>query len=163
MASRGGRRSCGIPARTCTCTESATRVPGAKWAMSPSASRRPNAPSRWPSISGARWGSGRRANPPSAFAASKRYRDPQEASMMTFRRIATPFALMAALLAFAAVAADRRETRPVTGFTGIALSAPINVELVQGDIESLVLEGDEAELAEIETVVEQGVLKIGAK
>jgi Putative auto-transporter adhesin, head GIN domain len=83
--------------------------------------------------------------------------------MMTFPRIAAPFALMAALLAFAAVAADRRETRPVTGFTGIALSAPINVELVQGDTESLVLEGDEATLAEIETVVEQGVLKIGTK
>jgi len=80
--------------------------------------------------------------------------------MMTFRRIATPFALMATLLALAAVAADRRETRPVSGFTGIALSAPINVELVQGDTESLVLEGDEAALADIETVAEQGVLKI---
>jgi Putative auto-transporter adhesin, head GIN domain len=80
--------------------------------------------------------------------------------MMTFRRIAAPFALMAAFLAFAATAADRRETRPVSGFTGIALSAPINVDLVQGDAESLVLEGDESALAEIETVVEQGVLKI---
>jgi hypothetical protein len=77
-----------------------------------------------------------------------------------FRRIATAFALMIAFLAFCAMAADKRETRPVSGFTGIALFAPINVELVQGDIESLVLEGDQATLAEIETVVEQGVLKI---
>jgi hypothetical protein len=83
--------------------------------------------------------------------------------MMTLRRIAAPFALMATFLAFAAMAADRRETRPVSGFTGIALSAPINVELVQGDTESLVLEGDEAALAEIETVVESGVLKIRTK
>ncbi|HEY4997930.1 MAG TPA: head GIN domain-containing protein [Usitatibacter sp.] len=80
--------------------------------------------------------------------------------MSTLRRIATPFALMAAFVAFATLAADRRETRPVAGFTGIALAAPINVELVQGDTESLVLEGDEAALAELETVVEQGVLKI---
>ncbi|HEX7466624.1 MAG TPA: DUF2807 domain-containing protein, partial [Usitatibacter sp.] len=80
--------------------------------------------------------------------------------MNTFRRIVAPFALMSAFLAFAAMAADKRETRPVSGFTGIALAAPINVELVQGDTESLVLEGDEATLAEIETVVEQGVLKI---
>lgn len=80
--------------------------------------------------------------------------------MNTLHRIATPFALMSAFLAFAAMAADKRETRPVSGFTGIALSAPLNVELVQGDTESLVLEGDEATLAEIETVVEQGVLKI---
>jgi len=78
----------------------------------------------------------------------------------TLRRIATPFVLMSAFLAFSAIAADKRETRPVSGFTGISLAAPINVQLVQADAESLVLEGDEATLAEIETVVEQGVLKI---
>jgi hypothetical protein len=83
--------------------------------------------------------------------------------MNTIRRIATPIALMSAFLAFAALAADRSETRPVSGFTGIALAAPIKVDLVQGDSESLVLDGDEAALAEIETVVEQGVLKIRTK
>jgi hypothetical protein len=80
--------------------------------------------------------------------------------MKTLRRIVTPLALMSAFLAFAAMAADKHETRAVSGFTGIALAAPINIELVQGDTESLVLEGDEAALAEIETIVEQGVLKI---
>jgi hypothetical protein len=75
-------------------------------------------------------------------------------------RIAAPFTLVTTLLASFAMAADKSETRPVSGFTGIALAAPINVELVQADTESLVLEGDEATLAEIETVVEQGVLKI---
>jgi hypothetical protein len=80
--------------------------------------------------------------------------------MNTLRHIAAPFVFMTVFLAWAAVAADKRETRPVSGFTGISLAAPIKVELVQGDTESLVLEGDEATLAEIETVVEQGVLKI---
>jgi Putative auto-transporter adhesin, head GIN domain len=83
--------------------------------------------------------------------------------MMTFRRIAAPFALMAAFLSVTAMAADRRETRPVPGFTGIALSAPVSVELVQDDSQSVALEGDEAALAEIETVVESGVLKIRTK
>ena len=70
---------------------------------------------------------------------------------------------MAACVALAASAADRRETRPVSGFTRIALAAPIKVELTQGDTESLVLEGDESALAEIETVVEHGTLKIRTK
>lgn len=80
--------------------------------------------------------------------------------MNTFRRIVAAFALMGAFVAFAALGADRRETRAVTGFTGLALSAPIHVELVQGDTEGLVLDGDEAALAELEATVEQGVLKI---
>jgi hypothetical protein len=80
--------------------------------------------------------------------------------MNTLRRIAIPFALMTAVVAFAAYSADRRENRDVHGFTGVALAAPIKVELVQGDTESLVLEGDEAALAELETIVENGVLRI---
>lgn len=79
--------------------------------------------------------------------------------MNPLARIAAAFALMTAVVALA-VAADRRETRAVSGFSGIALAAPIRVEIVQGDRESLVLEGDEAALAELETVVERGVLTI---
>jgi hypothetical protein len=104
-------------------------------------------------------------NPCSALAASNGYLDPQESSMnmISLHRFTLAPALIAALLAFPATAADRSETRPVSGFTGIALGAPIKVELVQGDTESLVLQGDEALLADIETVVEQGVLKIRTK
>jgi hypothetical protein len=80
--------------------------------------------------------------------------------MNAYRRIAVPFALMAALVACAAMAANRSEQRPASGFTAITLAAPIHVELVQGDTESLTLEGDEDALAELETVVEDGVLKI---
>ena len=70
-----------------------------------------------------------------------------------------------ALLAASATAfaADKRETRPVTPFTSISLSAPVKLELVQGDSESLALEGDESVLAEIETLVEDGTLKIRTK
>jgi hypothetical protein len=70
-----------------------------------------------------------------------------------------------ALLATGAVAfaADKRETRAVTPFTTISLSAPLKLELVQGESESLSLEGDESALAEIETVVEDGTLKIRTK
>lgn len=79
--------------------------------------------------------------------------------MKTAARIASAFLLMAAFVALA-VAADRRESRPLAGFNAIALSAPIKVEVTQGEAETLALEGDEAALADLETVVEQGVLHI---
>jgi hypothetical protein len=60
--------------------------------------------------------------------------------------------------AFAASAADKREVRNVSGFDGLGVSAPIRVELKQGDVESLVVEGDENALAELETYVERGSL-----
>jgi hypothetical protein len=80
--------------------------------------------------------------------------------MPAFARVCALFAVTTACVALAASAADRRETRPVSGFTGIALSAPIKVQFTQADTESLTLEGDAAALAEIETIVEQGTLKI---
>ena len=61
-------------------------------------------------------------------------------------------------LAFAASAADKRETRDVSGFDGLGVSAPIRVELKQGDAESLVVEGEESALAELESYVERGSL-----
>jgi putative autotransporter adhesin-like protein len=62
-----------------------------------------------------------------------------------------------------AVAADRRETRNVPEFSAIGLSAPIVVKITQADSDSLVLEGDERDLDQIETWVENRTLKIRAK
>ena len=69
-------------------------------------------------------------------------------------------ALLVACASLPLAAADRRDTRPVSGFDAIALSAPVHLTLIQGDSEGLVLEGDEADLAQIDTVVENGTLKI---
>ena len=52
------------------------------------------------------------------------------------------------------------ESRAVSGFTGIGLSIPGRVEITQGDRESLSITADDNLLAEIETVVERGTLKI---
>jgi hypothetical protein len=72
--------------------------------------------------------------------------------------------LAAALLALGAAlpaeSADRSESRDVSNFTGIALSAPIKVELVLGDRDSLLFEGDEAVIGALETAVEDGTLRI---
>lgn len=71
--------------------------------------------------------------------------------------------LVASLLLLAAglaQAADRRETRPVTPFTALSLAAPIDVELDQGERESLVIEGPEDMVAAIETRVEGGTLEL---
>jgi hypothetical protein len=80
--------------------------------------------------------------------------------MSTLARFALPLALVTACAALSASAAERRETRAVSGFTTVALAAPIKLQLTQGDSEGLVLEGEEAALADLESVVEQGVLKI---
>ena len=82
--------------------------------------------------------------------------------MSLLTRLAIPLALMTTLVAVAVtgLAADRSETRAVSAFTAIALAASLKVDVVQGAAERLVLEGDERALADLETVVEQGVLKI---
>ena len=83
--------------------------------------------------------------------------------MRTAFRQAAVIAAFAACLSLDAAAADRRETRPVAGFSAIELSAPLKLELIQGDTESLVVEGDERALADLETVVEKGSLILRAK
>ncbi len=80
--------------------------------------------------------------------------------MSIVSRLALPLAVMSAIVAVAVPAADRRETRAVGGFNAISLAAPVKVDVTQGDSESLVVEGDEAALAELETVVEQSTLRI---
>jgi hypothetical protein len=72
-------------------------------------------------------------------------------------------ALLLASIAMTAAAADRHETRPVSGFHAVSLAAPINLEVVQGDAEGLTLDGDEKMIADLETFVENGTLKIRNK
>lgn len=67
------------------------------------------------------------------------------------------------LAATAAHAADKRETRPATQFHAVWISAPVKLEVVQGDTEGLVLQGDERALADIESFVEGNVLKVRVK
>jgi len=78
------------------------------------------------------------------------------------RPLSSRAALVPAFMAFAlaAVAADTRETRHVTEFTAVSLSAPIDVHVTQGAAPSLTLEGDPEALARLETVVEGNRLKI---
>lgn len=52
------------------------------------------------------------------------------------------------------------ESRSVAAFTGIALSLPGKVEVVQGSPASVTVEADDNLLPEIETVVEDGKLRI---
>jgi Putative auto-transporter adhesin, head GIN domain len=83
--------------------------------------------------------------------------------MSALPRLPAALGMIAACAALSVAAADRRENRPVAGFSAIELSAPLKLELVQGDSESLVLEGDESALADLETVVENGSLHIRTK
>jgi hypothetical protein len=76
-------------------------------------------------------------------------------------------ALTALLLAITLVQAgngesinDKRETREVGPFTQLQLAVAADLYLTQGNEYSLVLEGDEDDLEEIETVVRHGTLKI---
>lgn len=64
------------------------------------------------------------------------------------------------LIATPAEAATVRENRAVSGFDGIRLAVPAKLELIQGDTESFVIEGDAEDLAKVDTVVEDGVLHI---
>jgi hypothetical protein len=59
------------------------------------------------------------------------------------------------------IAAD--ETRKVTGFTGLSSSGSYNVIITMGNSESIRLDGEAEQIAEIETVVEEGTLKIRNK
>jgi len=55
------------------------------------------------------------------------------------------------------------DERQVSGFSGISISGRHNVYITMGNTESLRLEGDAAAINEIETKVEDGVLKIRNK
>ena len=82
--------------------------------------------------------------------------------MKSMLRFATLLAALCAL-ALSASAADRRETRAVGEFTAIGLAAPVNVHVTQGDAPSLVLEGADEALVQIETEVVGQSLQIRLK
>ena len=63
--------------------------------------------------------------------------------------------------ALAATAAS--ESRPVSDFTEVGLAAPVDVHVTLGETHSVTLEGDPEVLARIETVVENGRLRIRTK
>ncbi|MFC0252608.1 head GIN domain-containing protein [Massilia consociata] len=54
----------------------------------------------------------------------------------------------------------KREVRQVSHFSGLAFEVPGKLELRQGDAEGLTIEADDNVLALVETVVENGTLKI---
>jgi hypothetical protein len=55
------------------------------------------------------------------------------------------------------------ETREVSGFSGISSAGSYNVFITMGNTESLKIEGDSEQISLIETVVEDGILKIRTK
>jgi len=57
----------------------------------------------------------------------------------------------------------KKETRNVSGYTGISLSGNMNVEVAYGDANSITIEADENLLPYIETVVEDGDLVVRTK
>jgi len=68
-----------------------------------------------------------------------------------------------AALPILAAAADARLAPAVSGYSGIRLAVPGKMEVIQGDTESIAIEGAEEDLAKIEAVVEDGVLHIRQK
>ena len=101
--------------------------------------------------------------------------------MTSFRSELSPFfraagAALAAAAALAALPASawewgggpsvvgsgnfKTETRAVSGFSGISLSIPAKVTIVQGNAETLSIEGEDNILPLVETVVDGGTLKI---
>src|SRR5690242_6411824 len=67
-------------------------------------------------------------------------------------------AIAALLVALPAAAAT--EQRPVSGFHALAVSVPAHVTVMQGAAEDVALTADDDVIAKIETVVEEGVLRI---
>lgn len=57
----------------------------------------------------------------------------------------------------------KKETREVTGFTGVTLSGNMNVHLAYGTSNTITVEGDENLLPYIETKVEDGNLEVKSK
>lgn len=57
----------------------------------------------------------------------------------------------------------KKETREVSGFTGVALSGSMNVQLSYGSSNTITIEADENLLPYIETKVEDGILQVKSK
>jgi len=65
-------------------------------------------------------------------------------------------------LAAATAQAERRDY-PVSNITALSSSVPLNIDIVQDDRESLTLEDDDGQLAEVEAVMDGGTLRIRSK
>ena len=95
------------------------------------------------------------------------------ANMTTIRKLASAITLAATttLLSSAALAwgwgqtvtgsgTAKTDIRNVSGFTGLGVSVPAKVAVIQGDKEGVTLEGDDNIVALVETEVESGKLKL---
>ena len=51
----------------------------------------------------------------------------------------------------------------VSGFRGVDVTIPMDLEILQGPVDSLRLDGDEAAIAQVEIVVEDGIVRILAR
>jgi hypothetical protein len=83
----------------------------------------------------------------------------------TFRFPNPAWILAAAVAGFPilAAAADARLAPAVSGYSGIRLAIPGKMEVIQGDTESISIEGPAEDLARMEVAVEDGVLHIRAR
>ena len=86
---------------------------------------------------------------------------------MASRALSIALLALASLIAAAALAAtltgsgrSASEDRAVSGYSGLALSIPARVEIVQGTTEGLRITADDNLLAHIESVVERGILEL---
>jgi hypothetical protein len=78
-------------------------------------------------------------------------------ALALFGFAASPFSAAATLVGSGRSATEERQA---SGFSGIALSLPARVEVVQGATEGVTLTADDNVLAEIEAVVERGILHL---
>ncbi|MBX0292658.1 DUF2807 domain-containing protein [Hymenobacter sp. HSC-4F20] len=82
---------------------------------------------------------------------------------MKMLRLLVPGLLLAVLLLSAFRVAATRETRPVGAFTSVGLGGSMRVVLRQGSPQKVEAEGDAEDLNHLETVVQNGRLRIGTK
>ena len=70
--------------------------------------------------------------------------------------------IAAAALAATGAHAERRDY-PVSNITGLASSIPLDIEIIQDDRESLTLDGDAEQLAEVDVAMEGGTVRIRSR
>lgn len=71
--------------------------------------------------------------------------------------------LAAATLGAATAAHAEHRDYPVANITGLASSIPLDIDIVQDDRESLSLDGDDGQLAEVEVSMEGGTVRIRSR
>jgi len=71
--------------------------------------------------------------------------------------------LAAAILAASASAHAERRDYPVSNITGLSSSIPLDIDIIQDDRESLALDADDGQLAEVEVSMEGGTVRIRSR